>query len=813
MDIKTTVGQVSLVDGGLQGPPGSILVDEQAGLFGRRRKRGSLYIVTDVTGPSMGRDIVTAQLAQLLRQVYFDRRGSMTAGLQQALREANALLLEENRQSLPGEHRTAGVSCAVLREDDLYIAQAGPAAVYLLHGEQVTRFPEESPWLDDVPSEDAQVAALGERLDLKIELFHSKVRLGDTVLLVNADLARKLRPGAWPELLSQASVRTVLEDLLAVSGELDLLALVVRMGDEQTRNVRIEPEVPKAAPAAYRRRDEPVQEEPGLQETVPAIPRQGVEPAREEIETVQVPPEAEEEVPVRARQRVTPDWEEPARMPSQPGGNESRPTIPQERARSVWEEVSARLAQLRLGERLQTLGKTLVATLVGLGAGLWALLRGFVPERTDRPSSRGRRSTAVKTAERKPKPRPKPRRAAGAGSDSVQKLLIGVAIAIPLIVAVIVVVTWLQRGQAQRGEIQALWEEANIHWQQAQIVSDDPTVRTHLTEAERFLGEYLERRPDDAEATDLQKRIQARLDVINQVKRISWVGELNSYPSTASLSRVVVQGTHVFVMDRQNGQVYHHQLDEQLQRTLDTNTLQTVLVSRGDQVGDAVVGDLVDMVWMTTGPDRLTASLVILESGGRLLDYDPATGQLVPLQVANSETWQYPRLVGSHSGRFYLLDSSANKIWRYDPTFDGYSNPPEDWLQTAVDLAAVVDMAIGDSIHLLYADGTMRKFSGGLPDTFDISDWDTPPSNPSAVFARPQEETRWVYLADRGNSRIVQASKEGQFRQQFRLADAQAIENGDALAGTTSLFVDEILGNAYLLSGQKLYLLILPMSD
>lgn len=107
----------------------------------------------------------------------------------------------------------------------------------------------------------------------------------------------------------------------------------------------------------------------------------------------------------------------------------------------------------------------------------------------------------------------------------------------------------------------------------------------------------------------------------------------------------------------------------------------------------------------------------------------------------------------------------------------------------------------------------MQKFAGGMPDPFDISDWDTPPQNPSAIFTRPSEETRWIYVADRGNSRIVQSSKEGQFKQQFRLADVQAAENGDALAGATSLFVDEIIGHAYLLSGQELYLLILPMTN
>jgi hypothetical protein len=290
------------------------------------------------------------------------------------------------------------------------------------------------------------------------------------------------------------------------------------------------------------------------------------------------------------------------------------------------------------------------------------------------------------------------------------------------------------------------------------------------------------------------------------------MGELNSYPPDAELSRVVVQGAHIFVLDRRNDKVYHHQLDEQLQKALKADSLGTVLVSKGDLIGSVLVGDLVDMVWMPAGPGRQKPSLVILESGGSLIDFDPATGQSVPLRVNASETWQFPKVVGSHSGRFYLLDSSANKIWRYDATPDGYSSPPDDWLQTQVDLAGVVDMAIGDSIYLLDADGAIRKLSAGQPDAFDISDWDTPPRNASSIFTRSSEETRWLYVADRGNSRIVQSSPDGRFKQQFRLADAQTVQNGDPLAGATALFVDEITGHAYLLSGQKLYLLILPMS-
>jgi hypothetical protein len=59
----------------------------------------------------------------------------------------------------------------------------------------------------------------------------------------------------------------------------------------------------------------------------------------------------------------------------------------------------------------------------------------------------------------------------------------------------------------------------------------------------------------------------------------------------------------------------------------------------------------------------------------------------------------------------------------------------------------------------------------------------------------------------------VQCDKDGHFRKQFRTADVPETEDGDPLAGATNLFVDEIVGNAFVLSEQKLYLLILPMSD
>jgi hypothetical protein len=731
MGIRTTVGQVALTSDGRYEEPTGILVDERALQFARGRSRGNLYVFLEVSGPELGRDIVSGRVTQAIQDTYYDQRGSVTAALQRAIHLANSLLFEENRNSLPGERRTAGVSCLVLRDSDLFVAQAGPAAVYVLQDDQVTRYPDVSPWLDGIPPEELDAAPLGDRRDVDADLFHTQIDRGDTILLVNSEMAAFLPPEAWPALLAQTPVETLLDELLIVSRGIDLSALVVRLGEEGSQKASAPP------------------------------PRTG--DVQQKAATL---------------------------------------------ARSLWEQPAQWVSQLRMGDRLRLAGQVLLGALAGLWTALLSFLQRMIPGQVAPPQMPRRQPPTVAKKKKRAQARRRERR--GPQSDLAQRVLTGVAIAIPLVVAAVVAVTLVQRGQSRKQELEALWQQAYDRWQQAEATTDEAVVRSLLAEAEVFLDDLLERQPDDPNALELEDKIEARLDLVNRITRIELVVELNGYPDNADLTRVVVEGVHVFVMDRRNGQVYHHQLDEQLERTLRSDSLDTVLVSKGDQVGDVVVSDLVDMVWMPTGPDRQRASLVILESGGALLDYDPATGELVSLHLAATESHQFPELVGSHTGRFYLLDSAANMIWRYNPTPDGYSTPPDEWLQADLDLVGVVDMAIGDSIYLLYADGTLQKLSIGEPDAFSTQDWDAPPRNPAALFTRPPDDAQWIYIADRGNERIVQCDKEGRFERQFRLSHAQT-EAVDLLSHSASLFVDEISGHAFLLSGSKLYLLVLPM--
>jgi hypothetical protein len=343
---------------------------------------------------------------------------------------------------------------------------------------------------------------------------------------------------------------------------------------------------------------------------------------------------------------------------------------------------------------------------------------------------------------------------------------------------------------------------------QAQGLGEPAAVRARLADASQDLDRLLMEQPDHPGALDLQRRISARLEESSQVRHVLWEGKLMDYERGAKLNRVVVQGRNVFVMDRHTNQVHHHQLDE-FQQALQPDA-NTILVEKGSRIGDVLVADLLDMTWMPAGSGRQKAGLLVLDSGGNLFEYDPTSRELAALRVGATDTWQFPQLVGSHSGRFYLLDSTANQIWRYMPTKDGYASRPDEWLQAAVDLVGVRDMAVGDDIFLLYADGAIQKLAGGQPAPFDISDWDVPPRGAAAIFTRPPNDTQWVYVADPGNHRIVQTGKDGSFKQQYKLAASSGDAASDALASVTSLFVDEIGGQAFFVSGDSLHMIVLP---
>lgn len=235
----------------------------------------------------------------------------------------------------------------------------------------------------------------------------------------------------------------------------------------------------------------------------------------------------------------------------------------------------------------------------------------------------------------------------------------------------------------------------------------------------------------------------------------------------------------------------------------------SILVQTGQPIGDATVGNLVDCVWVGPGGERQTSGLVILEAGGAIVSYDPAwVDEGGEPQLARSflgPSAVSPRAVGSYGGRFYILDTDANQIWRYDSRGDTYPDRPDRYLVSTPprSLVDAQDMAIDGNIYVLYRDGDVLQFlQGEHQPAFAVRGLPGDVQEAVALAIDPNGSSRLLYVADRGTGRVIVLEPDGTFRAQFRADDAF-----DALE---ALAVDEAARRLYVVSEGRLYVASLP---
>jgi hypothetical protein len=112
-------------------------------------------------------------------------------------------------------------------------------------------------------------------------------------------------------------------------------------------------------------------------------------------------------------------------------------------------------------------------------------------------------------------------------------------------------------------------------------------------------------------------------------------------------------------------------------------------------------------------------------------------------------------------------------------------------------------MAIDGNVYILYHDGTILKFLQGEQQlAFDVRGLPDDIVEPVALAVDPDGSSDVIYVADRGNRRVVVLELDGTFRAQFRADDAF-----DALE---ALAVDQAAGRLYVVSGGRLYAASLP---
>lgn len=175
--LQTTTEALSLEEGRRQPKPWNYRLVEPVPSSPQAIAKGNLLVLIEMGGGEPASSRLYRLLLNTIQGVYYDSAGGISGGLTEALTAAHRALVEHN-QLYPAEEQRAGVSCVVLRGEELYLGVGGPAMVLVGHPGRVEQFPAElSP----------AVIPLGGPESPTIEIFRTSVPAEALVIQLQSD--------------------------------------------------------------------------------------------------------------------------------------------------------------------------------------------------------------------------------------------------------------------------------------------------------------------------------------------------------------------------------------------------------------------------------------------------------------------------------------------------------------------------------------------------------------------------------------------------------------------------------------------------
>lgn len=755
-DLDVIVGELTLLGGRRQSEAAHMALLTPPRRAHADRRSETLLLFLDLGGGGAG-GLARAMLEQLNR-TYWRCSGPVTTAVRQAISAVNAHLRAENRLMPISQRRRAGLVCAVLRDDQVYLARVGPAKAYIIQRGQVTQFPVE--FQERLP--------LGVSSGLDIQFSHISLYAGDRLLLTGASWTAGLPDGALVDALStdRASAEQVMLALERRAGAHPFSALVVECplltGPPALLPSRDLSSIPSSSPQAS---------PPSAREEPPARPTTWERPVRPATESVTEGPSRSMRVSSQVPTRVA--------YPGDP----FNPLEPTRRPLSNLSLDRVRLDQIREG--LRGVG-------AALGDGARALLMRVLPEPEVTPTLHRRR----------------------AGRDTLENvpLMASIAIGIPLLVAFVVVTFYLQRGDSQQRE--ALVDRA-YQAVEAARQAGSADARTQWEQALHTAEEALSIAPEDQEIMALRDQARDKLDELDAAVRPELV-ELWDYGEGQG-RKVAVSRMQVYVLDAVQGQVTQHTLDQSRQSVAGgqsngrpSETPLTRIAYQGQRVGEKEIGKLRDIVWLSVGGAWTADALLILTESDELLQHSLAWG-LSWVAFDIQEGPDDVRVLRPYDGKLYALDPAASQVWRLYYTGNGFGEAEGYFAAPAPDLSTAVDMTVDGALYVLLADGQIYKFFGGEKQSYELSGLPQPLARPIALVSEGDATSGALYVADADAQSIVALTKSGEFVYQIKapVLPGGSVD-GSALAGMEALALDQESRTLYILASGRLYSLALP---
>ncbi len=191
-------------------PPG--LPAEQATV------KGQLYVVADGVGGHLAGELASALATETIQQRYYaDPAPDVTASLPAAIEAANERIYQQANAKLKQHGMSTTLTAAVLRGQELTIANVGDSRAYLIRQGRARQATVDHSWVEEQvqfglitrqeaehhPHRNIITRSLGSNTELKIDTFEERVRPGDSVLLCSDGLSNMVSDQEIGDMSSQ----------------------------------------------------------------------------------------------------------------------------------------------------------------------------------------------------------------------------------------------------------------------------------------------------------------------------------------------------------------------------------------------------------------------------------------------------------------------------------------------------------------------------------------------------------------------------------------------------------------------------------
>ena len=244
--------------------------------------------------------------------------------------------------------------------------------------------------------------------------------------------------------------------------------------------------------------------------------------------------------------------------------------------------------------------------------------------------------------------------------------------------------------------------------------------------------------------------------------------DLSLLKDQAKSANAVLKDTNVIFIDSNSGTIF----------SLDTKTKNGTIVS-GDEAfkGATLISARADWIYIF-GNEGIYRVDTVKNKKELLIKKDEKFQEIISLI--------------SFTGNLYFLDKKANQIWKYIATETGFSDA-RTYLNPDVspDFSKAVSMAIDGSVYVLKADGTILKFTQGLPENFTLTGLDGALNSPNQIITTDN----YIYIHDKANRRIVLFNKKGEYYSQYQIGGSFDI---------SQILADESSRKPFLISASKI---------